>query len=367
MIQRRDFIRGMAAAPAIQLQAKPLVPHRAWQFHKLDVPYVRETMKLARNYDVNTVVFSHSMIGYASQLFDGTDRGAKLRQLAKDAHSQNLRVWIWVREFQGVPAEFLKDKAVQLDRPGFWDWLEKRYEGVFKDYPEFDGIILTFHETQYRVFDARQVQSALSMPDRFTRMIDTIERACARHGKDFIVRSFLYEPQELAWFKEGYEKTARRVMIQTKCEPHDWDPFYPHHPLIGAFPGRQQIVEFDCSSEYTGKNRVPYTQPEYFEHRWRYDLSKGVAGYNLRLDHGGYDALSTPNEINIYAMHRFTREPGVRAATVWKDWTVAHYGQQAATEIEKALKPTFDIVNKSFFALEILDYRSFPVTGLQVR
>ncbi len=27
--------------------------------------------------------------------------------------------------------------------------------------------------------------------------------------------------------KEGYAKTNPHVMIQTKCEPHDLDPFYP--------------------------------------------------------------------------------------------------------------------------------------------
>src|SRR5579872_4125948 len=57
--------------PAITA-ATDLVPYRAWQFHKLNAPYVSSTMKLAHNYDVNTVVFSHDMIGYASQLFDGS-------------------------------------------------------------------------------------------------------------------------------------------------------------------------------------------------------------------------------------------------------------------------------------------------------
>ena len=343
----------MLAACAAAAYAKPLVPYRAWQFHKLDLPYVSATMKLARDYDVNTVVFSHGMIGYASQLFDGTDRGEKLRALAREAHAQNLRVWIWVRELQNVPERFLDGKVVQLDRPGFWESLEARYEEVFAKYPEFDGVILTFHETQYRVFDAKQVASTMSMPDRFAKMIDTIERVCSRRNKDFVVRSFLYEPREMQWFREGYAKTPQRVMIQTKCEPHDWHPFYPDHPLIGAFPERRQIVEFDGSSEYTGKNRIPYTQPEYFERRWRYALSRrGVAGYNIRLDHAGYDAIHTPNEINIYAMFRFTQDPNVAAADIWREWSAMRYGNQAAGEIEQALKPAFDIVNRSFFALK---------------
>jgi hypothetical protein len=151
-------------------------------------------------------------------------------------------------------------------------------------------------------------------------------------------------------------------MIQTKCEPHDWDPYYPDHPMIGAFPGRKQIIEFDGSSEYTGKNRIPYTQPEYFERRWRYDLAKGAAGYNVRLDHGGYDALRTPNEINIYAMFRMTQDAGITGEQIWQEWARKRYGNEAAPHIERALRPAFDIVNKSFFALKfwITDHSKLP-------
>ena len=346
------------------LAAPAAVPYRAWQFHELDVPYVSRTLQRAPDYEVNTVVFSHGMIGYASQLFDGSGRGAKLRQLAREARAHRLRAWIWVRELQSVPAEFLEKGVVQLDRPGLWEWLAARYERVFREYPEFDGLVLTFHETQYKIFEPRQVASSLSMPDRFARMIETIEKVCARHGKDFVVRSFLYEPREMEWFKEGYARTSPRVMVQTKCEPHDWDPFYPDDSMIGAFPGRKQIIEFDGSSEYTGKNRVPYTQPEYFERRWRYDLKQpGVAGYNLRLDHGGFDAINTPNEVNIYAMYRMTADPKITAADIWKEWTRKRYGERAAPEVEAALRSTFDIVNLSFFALKfwITDHSRLPL------
>ncbi|HLY62015.1 MAG TPA: hypothetical protein VKV95_14830 [Terriglobia bacterium] len=338
--------------PAIT-PATDLVPYRAWQFHKLNPPYVSSTMKMAHNYDINTVVFSHDMIGYASQLFDGSNRGEQLRELARNAHAEHLKVWIWVHELQDVPQEYLDNHVVQLDRPGLWKWLTERYERVFAEYPEFDGLMLTFDETEYKIFDPKQVHSSISMPDRLARLINTINAVCERHGKDLIVRSFFYEPQEMEWFREGYAKTSQRVMIQSKCEPHDWDPFYPDNSLIGQFPGRRQIIEFDGSAEFFGKNRVPYTQPEYFERRWRYDLSKpGVAGYNLRLDHGGYDALRTPNEINIYAMYRFTQDPTVNARQIWKEWTEQRYGHGAAAQVEQALQPTYDIVNHSFYTLQ---------------
>jgi hypothetical protein len=343
----------LALVSTLAAAAQGVVPVRAWQFHKLNMPYVLASMKLARNYDVNTVVFSHDMLGYASQLLDGSNRGAQLTALAKAAHEDKLKAWIWVREFENVPDRFLAGGVVQLDRAGFWDWLASRYDQVFARYPDFDGLMLTFDESPYRVFDAKKVQSSLSMPDRFAKVMNTIDAVTVRHKKDFIVRSFVYEPEEMAWFQAGYSQTGPHVTIQTKCEPHDWDPFYPDDAMIGAFPGRHQIIEFDGSAEFFGKNRTPFTQPEYFERRWRYDLSKpGVVGYNLRLDHGGYDALHTPNEINIYAMSRFTADPKAKAEDIWREWTVKHYGQDAAANVEAALKPSYDIANLSFYALQ---------------
>ncbi|MGP8247794.1 MAG: hypothetical protein ACLQVN_25185 [Bryobacteraceae bacterium] len=339
-------------AAGSSLTAAPLAAWRAWQFHTMDLPYVLAGLKLAPTYDINTVVFSHEMIGYASELFDGTGRGPRLTRLTAAAHAEKLKVWIWVRELENVPPQFMAGGMVQMDRPGFWEWVAGRYDRLFTAYPSFDGLMLTFEESPYQIFNPARVASSLPMPDRLARLVDTIDAVCRRFGKEFIVRSFFYEPEQVDWFKEGYARTNLHVMVQTKCEPHDWDPFYPNDALIGAFPGRRQIVEFDGSSEYTGKNRIPYTQPEYFERRWRYDLARpGVAGYNIRVDHGGYDALHTPNEINIYAMWRFTQDPHVTAADVWKEWTAKRYGQAAAPEIELALRPTFDIVNLSFFAL----------------
>jgi hypothetical protein len=345
------------------LAAEPLVSRRAWQFHTMDLPYVLAGLKLAPSYDINTVVFSHEMIGYASELFNGTERGSQLTRLTDAAHAEKLKVWIWVREFENVPPEYMAGGMVQMDRPGFWEWLAGRYQHLFSAYPSFDGLMLTFEESPYQIFNPAKVASSLPIPDRFARLIDTIDEVCRRFHKEFIVRSFFYEPEQMEWFREGYAKTNSHVMVQTKCEPHDWDPFYPDDSMIGAFPGRKQIIEFDGSSEYTGKNRIPYTQPEYFERRWRYDLGKpGVDGYNIRVDHAGYDALHTPNEINIYAMWRLTQDPHVTAAEVWKEWTEKRYGKAAAPEIEQALRPTFDIVNLSFFALQfwITAHSSLP-------
>ncbi len=347
--------------------ADPLVSLRIWQFHELDMAYVLKAMKRASDYNINTVVFSHGMIGEVSQLYDGSTRGNQLRKLANEAHALNLKVWIWIHELEfDVPTKYFEKNVVQMDKKGFWDWLKRKYEKLFNDYPEFDGIILTFHETEYKIFKEKEVISKLPMPERFAKMINTINDLCQKYKKDFVVRSFLYEPQEMKWFRQGLQKVSKRVMLQSKAVPHDWQPFYPHNPMIGKFPDRKLIVEFDCSSEFTGKNRIPYASPEYFEYRWRYDLKQpGVVGYNARLDHGGYDALFTPNEINIYTLYRLTEDEKVIAKDIWEEWTALHYGEKAAKQVELALRPSFEIVNKSFFVHKfwITNHSQLPSFG----
>jgi len=329
-----------------------LVPIHSWQFHKLDVSYVSRTLKLTKNYNVNTVIYSHDMVRKVSQLYDATDRGKKLTKLARRAHDLDLRVWIWIHELESdVPSHFLESGVVYMDRPDFWNWLSSKYERLFTDHPEFDGIVMTLSETEYKIF-GKNVHSELSMPDRFAKIINTIDDVCRKNNKDFIVRSFLYEPQEMQWFSEGLKKVNPHVMLMSKCVPHDWQPFYPHNPLIGKFPNRKMIVEFDCSSEFTGKNCIPYASPEYFEYRWRYALSQpGVAGYNARIDHEGYDAVYTPNEINLYTLYRLTEDPNITAEDIWDEWTKKRYGEKAAKYVKQALQPSFKVVNNSFFAL----------------
>ena len=353
---------------------EPLVEYRMWQFHKLDMEYVSNVMKRAPEYNVNAVVFAQELIDHVTQLYKTGDEGkevlneraAKLRKLARGAREIGLKSYLWIHELENVPERFIKNRKVQYDAPGFTEYLTDKYDRLFQDCPEFDGLVLTFHETRYKIFDNRQVQSALPMPDRFATLINTMDAVCAKYKKDLIVRTFLYQPIELEWVQQGLKKTHPRVIIHAKCVPHDWQPFYPHNPVIDAFPDRKLIIEFDCSSEYTGRNRIPYTSPEYFEYRWRYDLRKpGIVGYNARLDHAGYDAFYTPNELNLYTLYRLTEDPKITASEIWREWTVKNYGEKAAPFVEKALKPTFDCVNKALFAHKYwyTDHTALPSFG----
>jgi hypothetical protein len=345
---------------------QPVVPLRAWQLHELndleDMDYIRRVMEKAPEYDINTLVFSHGMIGAIHDLYEGGDEGVspfegmehgrKLNELAREAESKGLKTWIWIHELEDVPERFVKNGVVQLDDPGIYEFLKERYRKAFEDFPAFDGVMLTFHETRYKLFDDTEAVSEMSPPERFAKLTNTIHEVCKEYNKDLVVRTFVYTMEELEWAREGFSQTDPEVMIQSKTVPQDWEAFFPHNPVIGSFPDRRHIIEFDCSNEYTGKNFIPYTSPEYFAFRWLYDIRQpGVAGFNLRLDHKGYDALFTPNSINIYSIYRLTNDTTLTTDQIWKEWTTEQYGMEAAPHIEAALKPSFEIVNKAFFPL----------------
>ena len=190
----------------------------------MDPAYVIDALKRAPEYCINTVVYSHRMIKDVPELFDDPKRAGILTMLADEAHKYDLKVWLWLHELEGVPDRFMADGRVLMDKKGFWDWLVARYERLFTEYPIFDGIMLTFHETRYKIFNDYQVQSSLSKPKRFTRLINPIDNVCKKYDKDFVVRAFFYEPEQLQWFSDGLKVVHSQVMLQTKCMPHAWDP-----------------------------------------------------------------------------------------------------------------------------------------------
>lgn len=123
---------------------------------------------------------------------------------------------------------YKEGRVAHLDREGFWDYATAKYEKLFDDFLRFDGVILTFHETNYKIFHDSEVVSALSKPGCFAKFINTIDAVCKGGKKDLVVRSFLYESQEQASFWEGLERVPKYVMMQSKCIPYDWQSYYPH-------------------------------------------------------------------------------------------------------------------------------------------
>ena len=368
------------------LKAESLLPIRAWQFHDYNPRYIERTLELAPEYNVNTVVFSHAIMWYAEEIFYDHYKPRYINLWSEKAHRLGLKAWVWTHELNAVPLEFLTgpqgkprarkysawigklhedfeaDARVNIDKPEFWNWVKAKYEKLFTIIPEVDGLILSMHETPYRIFADDAVVSKLSKPERITKLITVINEVCREYNKRLVVRTFVIEAEELEWIHAGINDSPADVIVMTKVVPHDWYPYLPNHPLLGQFPDHRQILEMGTNAENGGMNLIPYPQADYIKMRLDYALSKGVEGYVARLEIQNNHVLGTPNEISLHAMHRFTEDINFDTDILWKEWATLKYGVDAAPYMISALRPAFEGVNKMFFfqGMWLTDHSRIP-------
>jgi hypothetical protein len=244
-----------------------------------------------------------------------------------------------------------------LDNPAVWELLNERYDGLFKIMSGLDGVILTFHETEIKVYD---VESELPSAERIAKLINNLYATLKRHGKTLVVRTFSYEPHEVESISEAYRMIDPEVVLMSKCVPHDWEVFYPHNLAIGQYPERKQIIEFDPGGEFYGKGHVPYLYPEYLDFRIKYARDRNAYGYVARVERQGNNPCAIRNissesgwnEINLYALKRFAEDPSVTPEQVWNEYVTQRVGDGPYIKpLIDALKLTDDVLNRCYFML----------------
>lgn len=318
---------------------------RGWQAHYPDMDRLRRAIPMAAEQGINHFQISHHIVHDAEDLLNNPERQDQVRELARLCHRHGIQIFSWTHELNAVPDRFRRDGKVDLDDEALWDWVREKYRRFFELAPELDGLILTFHETDVPVYYDDRVLSSLSHPQRVTKLIDAIHDVCRALDKTLYVRTFIYRAEELGWVIEGIQACDPAVCVMSKCEPHDWHPYYPHNPALGRFPGRLQVVEVDLGCEYYGQSRVPYALHRYLRYRLDYALEAGARGAVTRIGRNANSILETPNELNLAVYARLLDDPYASADDLWREAIAARYGA-AATELEPALTATWDIVNR---------------------
>ncbi|HUV05311.1 MAG TPA: hypothetical protein VMX94_09415 [Armatimonadota bacterium] len=328
---------------------RPL-PKRVWQLQDYNMPHIVRVIGLAHEYGINEIQLSHNIIMSAEHVLDDEKRTADINAICKYAHKNRIRVSVWTHELSGVPKDFSPDGRINVDDPGLWAWLTDKYNKFFDLCPDLDGIVLTMAETQASVYH-ETMTSKLTPSQRVGKLIDTLAGVCKSRGKQLVVRSFCHQPSELQFIRDGFAQAKSDFVVMSKCQPHDWQPFYPHNPLIGNVGGRPQIVEFDCGHEFLGQGEIPYIDVEYMKRRLDYDVSKGIVGAVARIERYGNHALDTPNWADVYVLSKLMQDPSRDPNCLLEEYVSQRYGKKAVPYVVPALKRTFDIVNKTFLAL----------------
>jgi len=341
------------------------LPTRIWQLHDMNATHIARVIDLAPSYGITGIQLSHNIIMAAEQLLGNPEFAQQIDGFARRAHERGLEMTFWTHELSGVPKEFFVDGRVDFDRPEFLAHLRDKYRRVFEVCPNLDGTVLTFHETGQPVYHDGKVKSALPPAQRVAVLIDTLAEACADKGKALVVRSFCHEPGELKTIHEGFPLAKSEFTVMTKCQPHDWQPYYPHNSLIGEVGGRPQVIEFDLGDEFFGECRVPYAQVGYLKWRLDYAVARGIVGGVARIERRRSHALDTPNWVNVYAWSRLLQDPSLDPHQLVIDWATERFGGEPAPLVASAMERTFDIVNKTLLALEfwVTDHSRFTSYG----
>ncbi|MCH8514063.1 MAG: hypothetical protein LAT83_20750 [Kiritimatiellae bacterium] len=288
-----------------------------------DAAYNRNVADLASARGVDTVHFSHKLCHNADDLMDSPEQAANMRDLLRMYRDHGIKVWCWTHEVKNPPAQLVDDGKLLADEDALYTHLEKKYATFFQEtLPGLEGLVLTFAETQFPVYQEDRIKSTLDRGARTERLIRHMHGICRRHGKGLAIRDFVYRVDEVKAFRDVIQRLPEDVVIMSKCVPHDWHPYYPDNPLGGDVGGRTQWIEHDFGLEYEGQHLYPYANfPEIFR-RYRHGHASGCRTLCLRLDRYagdfGQSAIHTPwGKILLQSALSFEANPNLTLDEFW--------------------------------------------------
>lgn len=350
--------RVFAAAPAAPFQLN------GWQFHDYNMPKLEEAVRRAPDYGVNFLIFSHGFFwspegflassddldvdhppAYLNDLKLGDEfelrRGwhGDMRKIAALAKERGIPYYIWLHEFNDMPKRFLKDNVLQMDHPDLFPFLEDRYERLLKILPDAAGFVLTFHESDYRIFRNSQVASSLSVPDRIHKVSKFFYDFLKKRDKQLIVRNFFYEPLEMEYFKSALDRLPDDVISMSKDTTHEFHPFYPWDPQHAHPSGKRRIIEIDIGVEKAWSSQGVYAQTDYIRRVAQRARDTKQAGLVCRARLIGDEPFTDTHEINFYAFSRYLANPDLAVDQVQLDWALRRgFPPLAAPFIASAMK-----------------------------
>ena len=263
----------------------------------------------------------------------------------------------------------LYPEAKYLDNGMLWKFLEERTYLLFQMIPEADAI--SFHLWETAILDDLNYFTGIrwqkdnnwylgqnqyySQADYITEMIAAYSRGADKAGKELSVMSFCHYPHQENLLIESFtdlEKRNTPMSMIHKSQPGDWDPYRgPNNVMLKT--NSKSMILFDGVGEYWGGSRIPYCFPEEIKYRLNNALenNKNIESVGMRVfdyfDDG--TLFDNYNEINFFALYKYTINPQTPYDEIWKEWAVMKFGNKAAPSIIEALKRTDDIGKKVYY------------------
>ncbi len=263
----------------------------------------------------------------------------KVAAIASVLRPYGIRVYLSV-PFD-APVTLGKLKSSDPLDPRVQAWWAAQLDEVYRDIPDFGGLLMKANsegQSGPGNYGRTQAQGA-----------DMLAHALAPHGGIVMWRAFVYStsPRSEDRIKQSYDtfkpldgKFADNVLVQVKNGPLDFQPREPFHPLFGAMPHTNLMLELEITKEYLGQQTsIVYLGP-LFEEALRDDTwAKGPGSTVARVIDGSlYGERLTAiagvanigsdrnwcgsifNQANWYAFGRLAWNPDLPARQIAEEW-----------------------------------------------
>lgn len=337
--------------------AEPL-PYHGWILTQNDPAYNRSVIARLGEYGVTHVQLSHSIIDQIDALGDEAVAD-RVQTLARDIHAQGAEVAVWSHEL-GI------DRLTFCFDPQSADMQARMqvYRQALRRVPEIDGVVLVFGSAASEIYVVQpscHPEKYLSPVERYKAVIEALAQVVMdEFGKRLYISDFYHKAFEIPILRQALAETRRPIVVMSKTEPNDFEPYYPLSPLIGSVGEHDQILDLDCAGEYWGQSQLPFVAVEYFVQRFRESrqaLAAGsgrFAGSACRVDRYEHSAFDGANLANIDAHAALVRQPDADWRDILRRHIESHYGLPADSaangELLRLLQRTYWIGRKMYYA-----------------
>jgi len=263
----------------------------------------------------------------------------KVAALAGVLRPYGIRVYLSVPFSAPVTLGKLKSADPLDPRVQAW-WTAKAAE-IYRDIPDFGGFLMKANsEGQPGPEDYHRTQA---------QGANLLAQALAPHHGIVMWRAFVYTTgshsedrakQAYDTFKPLDGKFAGNVLVQVKNGPIDFQPREPFHPLFGAMPRTNLMLELQVTKEYLGqRTSIVYLGPLFAEGLRDDTWVKGAGSTVARVTDGSlYGERLTAiagvanigsdrnwcgsifNQANWYAFGRLAWDPDLSARQIAGEW-----------------------------------------------
>jgi alpha-glucuronidase len=238
----------------------------------------------------------------------------KTKAIADTFRPYGVRVYLSARFSSPIELDGLKT-ADPLD-PEVSAWWKRKAEEIYRLIPDFGGFLVKANSEGQpgpRTYGRDHLDGA-----------NMLASALAPHGGVCIWRAFVYDA------KPGYDRAAAafeqlqsfdgrfasNVLLQVKNGAIDFQPREPFHPLFGAMPKTQMMLEAQVTQEYLGhSNHLVFLAP-----MWREVLDSDTHAK-------GPGSIVTKVLDGSLFGQRLTGMAGVANTGTDRNWTGHHFAQ----------------------------------------